>query len=210
MTDGMIYGIQYLTKPIRSLIDNILIANKNDNTIVDVDAMLTTINKSVDDKQQALNAQNKDLLDSFQKYLNMAIDLQNSEWMKEKWRRNQEAIDSLHNHQHKDRWVEDKMAYGNRMRVPIYENVLLKNRNRDTSIDSAIREQYLFDENGYVVGEKTDAKESSKAVDTGVKYSFDANGVVTGDSSKIKEEPKKDEFQIPHYRFDENGVIISE
>lgn len=78
---------------------------------------------------------------------NMAIDLQNSEWMKEKWRRNQEAIDSLHNHQHKDRWVEDKMAYGNRMRVPIYENVSLKNRNRDTSIDSAIREQYLFDEN---------------------------------------------------------------
>lgn len=71
MTDGMIYGIQYLTKPIRSLIDNILIANKNDNTIVDVDAMLTTINKSVDDKQQALNAQNKDLLDSFQKYLKM-------------------------------------------------------------------------------------------------------------------------------------------
>ena len=54
------------------------------------------------------------------------------------------------------------------------------------------------------------AKEDTKAADTGVKYSFDANGVVTGDSSKIKEEPKKDEFQIPHYRFDENGVIISE
>ena len=70
--------------------------------------------------------------------------------------------------------------------------------------------QYLFDENGFVVGEKMGTKEDTKAADTGVKYSFDANGVVTGDSSKIKEEPKKDEFQIPHYRFDENGVIISE
>lgn len=78
---------------------------------------------------------------------------------------------------------------------------------KDESTDNV---QYLFDENGLVVGEKSDAEETSKAMDTGVKYTFDANGVVTSDSSKLKEEPKNNDFQMPHYRFDENGVIISE
>ncbi len=79
--------------------------------------------------------------------------------------------------------------------------------------------QYLFDENGFVVGEqqKNATTEAKPAVP---KYTFDEFGFVTGDST-VKEEPtpskdtkpkseKKDEYQMPHYRFDENGVIISE
>ena len=79
--------------------------------------------------------------------------------------------------------------------------------------------QYLFDENGFVVGEqqKNTTTEAKPAVP---KYTFDEFGFVTGDST-VKEEPtpskdtkpkseKNDEYQMPHYRFDENGVIISE
>ena len=62
MTDGIIYKIQYLTKPVRSLIDNILHANKDDKTIVDIKALLLDINKSIDKERGDIDAQNMRIL----------------------------------------------------------------------------------------------------------------------------------------------------
>ena len=62
MTDGLMYRIQYLSKPVKSLIDNILHANKDDNKIVDVEALLLDINKSVDKERNILDLQSLDVL----------------------------------------------------------------------------------------------------------------------------------------------------
>ena len=38
-------------------------------------------------------------------------------------------------------------------------------------------------------------------------YKFDADGrVIANDDNQA--EVKKEEFEIPHYKFDENGIII--
>lgn len=57
---------------------------------------------------------------------------------------------------------------------------------------------YEFDENGIVTGVKTIGGEEEP------KYSFDEFGRVIADGDKKEEE----EFVIPHYKFDENGVVI--
>lgn len=56
---------------------------------------------------------------------------------------------------------------------------------------------YEFDENGVVTGVKTIGGEEEP------KYSFDEFGRVIADGDK-----KEEEFVIPHYKFDENGVVI--
>lgn len=93
--------------------------------------------------------------------------------------------------------------------------------------------KFTFDENGNVTQEeateipKTDDTELQKSNYT---YEFDENGIVTAikEISEKKEEPKDsavsftgpatpaapimpntEEFVMPHYQFDENGIIIS-
>lgn len=57
---------------------------------------------------------------------------------------------------------------------------------------------YEFDENGVVVGVKTIGEEEKP------KYTFDEFGRVISEDDK-----KEEEFVMPHYQFDENGVVIA-
>ena len=64
---------------------------------------------------------------------------------------------------------------------------------------------YEFDENGVVVGIKTPVQENKEVPKS--TYKFDADGrVIANDDNQA--EVKKEEFEIPHYKFDENGIII--
>lgn len=125
--------------------------------------------------------------------------------------------------------VEDKS------KTPVMNNAFKFDENGVVVEDNTVKEnkkdiesnfRYTFDENGFVTGEvKVDSKVDDKKNDE-VQYLFDENGFVIGEekknnnvdnkriinnvSAKSEEQPKKDEFQMPHYRFDENGIIISE
>lgn len=64
---------------------------------------------------------------------------------------------------------------------------------------------YEFDENGVVVGIKSPVQENKEVPKN--TYKFDADGrVIANDDNQV--ETKKEEFEIPHYKFDENGIII--
>lgn len=57
-----------------------------------------------------------------------------------------------------------------------------------------------------LLGNKTNDSElkQSKLI-----YEFDENGIVTGNTSESSNNNDSQEFNIPHYTFDENGVIIN-
>lgn len=64
---------------------------------------------------------------------------------------------------------------------------------------------YEFDENGDVTGIKGEEKEKVETPRT--VYSFDSEGRVISEGDKKAE--VTEEFEIPHYKFDENGIIIN-
>lgn len=66
---------------------------------------------------------------------------------------------------------------------------------------------YEFDENGIVVGVKSPDEKNIEAKKN--TYNFDADGRVIVDSDNSSELKNGDNVEIPHYRFDANGIIIS-
>lgn len=67
MSDGLQYALQYLTKPVKPLIENIMEANRNINNVVNIDALLFIGEKKTLPK--LLRMQNQTTLESFKKYL---------------------------------------------------------------------------------------------------------------------------------------------
>lgn len=105
--------------------------------------------------------------------------------------------------------------------VVIEDNTVKANKK---DIESNFR--YTFDENGFVTGETRIGEVKNDKKTDEVQYLFDENGFVIGEekvgkvdankriinnvATKPEEQPKRNDFQMPHYRFDENGIIISE
>lgn len=67
MSDGLKYGIKYLTRPDNNLIQNILNAGSAKNEVVNINAVLFC-EKVSEDTLETINSQNKDTIDSFVKY----------------------------------------------------------------------------------------------------------------------------------------------
>lgn len=86
---------------------------------------------------------------------NMAYDLQRSEWIKERNRRQHEADDALLHRTKKDRWVEPKQAYRDRMHLPDYslteEDIrsASKQNERHTITDEKSHEAFVTSRTGF-------------------------------------------------------------
>lgn len=78
---------------------------------------------------------------------NIAYDLQRSEWIKERNRRQHEADDALFHRTKKDRWVEPKQAYRDRQHRPNYSLANSSIDNRQAITEPFIASRVGFDEN---------------------------------------------------------------
>ncbi len=65
---------------------------------------------------------------------------------------------------------------------------------------------YEFDENGIVVGIKSPDEKNNDVSNNA--YKFDADGIVVANDDNQTNVKNEEEFEIPHYKFDENGIII--
>lgn len=144
-------------------------------------------------------------------------------------------LDTLKDITTDEKTIEDTKNIESKFKFTFDENgVVTGEQNIDIpkTNDSELKQSkliYEFDANGIVSGvknldeklepEQNNIAETKVAVDkTNVtsdnnqnksKYIFDANGIVTGNTSESSNNNESQEFNIPHYTFDENGVIIN-
>ena len=81
--------------------------------------------------------------------------------------------------------------------VSIFATVETENLDDDIVAKTNAEVNKLFDNNTNFFSTEEDVKNSNE-------------DVTIEPLQMISEEPKKEEFTMPHYRFDENGIIISE